>query len=91
MLLVEAAVFGCKYVAYNSYLFILSIVHAAEDASTVLTVQTIMAPLIIKVIGESTILRAAERGVMTVRISSTGKSQDTLSGDVTGTCRSCVS
>ena len=45
-----------------------------------------MAPLMITVTGESTILRAAERGVLTVRVSSAGKSQDDVSEDVTGTC-----
>ena len=45
-----------------------------------------MAPLTIDVTGESTISRVAERGVLTIHVSSTGKSQESVSEDVTRTC-----
>lgn len=45
-----------------------------------------MAPLIIEVSGISSITRAAERGVLHISVSSTGKSQKTVSEEVTQTC-----
>ena len=45
-----------------------------------------MVPLTINIQGESVIGRVAERAVLTLTVSSTGKSQTTVSEDVTSTC-----
>lgn len=45
-----------------------------------------MAPLVIELTGNSSITRTAERGVLHISVSSTGKSQKTVSEEVTQTC-----
>lgn len=63
-----------------------TLLKSIENFSVLLRIAATMAPLTIEVGGDSRITRAAERSVLHIRVSSTSKSQNDASQDVTYVC-----